>query len=111
MSKSLRLPNDHQPFIQWLAEELDADRTVTTGPRWRARLLKGRTVNELLAERAPYRKLTVSVPVDELSIISHHVLASGLSRHAWARRAIAHYLVTMCRVDRADLPTLARDLP
>ena len=111
MSNHPHLPHDNEPFTLWLARHTDLPPHTRTGPRWRSRLLHGRTLADLMAERPLRRKITVEVDVDELSTVSHHVLASGLSRHAWIRRAIAHYLVHVNRVDRETIPGLCRDLP
>lgn len=111
MSNSPPLPNEREPFANWLATQLDADRTLHTGPRWRSKLLGGRTLNDLLAERQPHRKVNLQVRVDELSVLTKAVLASGLSRHAFIRRCVGHYLIHHCDIDRDTIPDLARDVP
>lgn len=95
----------------WVAESIDADEARRViGKGWKSRVLGGASVHKLITDTPRHVVYHTRVTMEEAIVVSKVVTRSGLTRNAFIRRAIAHWLIKHEGVDPAKITKLAKDL-
>jgi hypothetical protein len=105
------LPSDREDLATWVAEAIDADEHKRViGRGWKNRVLDGANVHRLMTATPTHTELHFRVSMEEAIVLSRALSGQKLTRNAFMRRALAHWLIKHEGVDPDLIPKLAKDL-
>lgn len=104
------MPSDREDLATWIAEAIDDDSPRRPRRGWKSRILDGASIHKLMTTTPTHTELHFRVSMEEAIIVSRALSGQKLTRNAFMRRALAHWLIQHEGVDPELIPKLAKDL-